>query len=151
MYKRQIQQRYLEACARSKRKDATIPEEWRLVSIREESPKTTEESTKTTEVCDKLKENKIKENKIKESVCVKRAPARTREEEIFENFFKWSEVMAPLSLRFAEPLQFDGFVWLYRKYGGERMKQCAADMHSKEAYKRNRNALNTWKKWIERA
>lgn len=154
---RSIQQRYLEACARSKRKDATIPEEWRLVPIREESPKTTEESEiiteesqKTTEVCDKEKKSKVKENKIKESVCEKRAPARTHEEEIFDKFLKWAEALAPLSLRFAEPLQLDGFVWLYSKYGGKRMKQCAADMHSKEAYKRNRNALNTWKKWIER-
>ena len=155
---RSIQKRYLEACARSKRKDATIPEEWRLLSIREESAKTTEESDiiteeseKTTEVCDKVNKSKVKENKIKESVCEKRAPARTHEEEIFDKFLKWAEALAPLSLRFAEPLQLDGFMWLYRKYGGERMKQCAADMHSKEAFRKNRNALNTWKRWIERA
>lgn len=152
-----IQKRYLEACARAKRKDASISKEWCLIETRKELPIITEECAEireecpnTTEVCDK-ESKESKESKEKERECEDApAPARTPEEEKFEKFIKWAEFYAPLSLAFVEPLSLGNFVWLYKRYGGERMKQCAADLHSKEAYKKNRNALNTWKKWIER-
>lgn len=58
-----IQRRYLDMCARAKRKDAKIPEEWAIIP--EELPKITEEWAIIPEVCDKVK--KIKEKKIKEN------------------------------------------------------------------------------------
>ena len=51
-------------------------------------------------------------------------------------------------LLFQEPLNADEFDWLFKKYGAARLKQCAADIHNKEAYLKNRNALNTFKLWI---
>lgn len=97
--------------------------------------------------------NQINTNQIKssESVCENaHAPTPSREEKIFEDFLGWCSVHAPLSLAFTEPLTLEHFVWLYRKYGGERMKNCASDLHNKEAYKTNRNAMNVWKRWIEK-
>ena len=110
-----------------------------------------EENSKTMAI--KVKKSKVKKSKEKESVCENAhtpTPAPTPEEEKFEKFKIWAEKCAPLSLAFVEPLALDGFCWLYNRYGANRMQRCAADLHSKEAYKKNRNALNTWKKWIER-
>lgn len=78
----------------------------------------------------------------------KRALARTHEEEVFNHFISWCKVYAADSLRFTEPLTLEGFVWLCSKYGAEKMKQCASDLHNKGAYKTNKNALNCWKRWI---
>ena len=78
----------------------------------------------------------------------KRAHALTREEEIFYQFLEWCKVYAVDSLRFTEALTLQGFVWLYTKYGAEKMKQCASDLHNKGAYRTNKNALNCWKRWI---
>lgn len=72
----------------------------------------------------------------------------TQEEEIFKKFQSWLTVYAPTVMLFQEPLDAAGFDWLYKKYGGARLKQCAADIHNKEAYLKNRNALNTFKLWI---
>ena len=106
--------------------------------------------------------NKIKEIKeIKEKECVcENAHTHTRtreEEEIFENleksfesFRNWCDDKAPLANAFAEPLTIEGFRWLYNKYGAERLKQCAADIHNKSAPAKNRNALNTFKKFISK-
>lgn len=100
--------------------------------------------------------NQIKSNtnQIKSNQCVSEknahAPTPSREEEKFKQFNEWCKVHAPLSLAFTEPLTLEHFVWLYRKYGGERMKNCASDLHNKEAYKTNRNAMNVWKRWIEK-
>lgn len=76
--------------------------------------------------------------------------ALTPEEELFEKFISWCKVFAPLSLAFKEPLTLEHFIWLLRNYGAERMKNCASDIHNKEAYKTNRNAMNVWKRWIEK-
>ena len=78
----------------------------------------------------------------------KRALARTHEEEVFNHFISWCKVYAADSLRFTEPLTLEGFVWLCSKYGAEKMKQCASDIHNKGAYRTNKNALNCWKRWI---
>lgn len=69
----------------------------------------------------------------------------TQEEELFKKFQSWLTVYAPTVPLFQEPLDAAGFDWLYKKYGGARLKQCAADIHNKEAYLKNRNALNTFK------
>lgn len=84
-----------------------------------------------------------------ESESDARTPALTREEEKFYQFLEWCRHYAPDSLRFREPLKLQGFLWLYAKYGGQKMKDCASDLHNKEAFKRNKNALNCWKKWIQ--
>jgi hypothetical protein len=84
-----------------------------------------------------------------ESESDARTPTLTREEEKFYQFLEWCRHYAPDSLRFREPLTIHGFLWLYAKYGAQKMKDCASDLHSKEAYKRNKNALNCWKKWIQ--
>lgn len=96
---------------------------------------------------------KIKEiNKEKECVCEESAHthARTKEEEDFESFKNWVQVYAPSVLEFEEPLSMEGFTWLYAKYGAPKLKKCAVDMHSKRANERNRNALNTFKNFIQR-
>ena len=85
-----------------------------------------------------------------ESESDARTPALTREEEKYYQFLEWCRHYAPDSLRFREPLTIQGFLWLYARYGAQKMKDCASDLHSKEAYKRNKNALNCWKKWIEK-
>lgn len=113
-----------------------------------------------TEVCETIpndtlyKSNQINTNQINSNQCVSEknahAPTPTHEEEKFKQFNEWCKVHAPLSLAFTEPLTLEHFVWLYRKYGGERMKNCASDLHNKEAYKTNRNAMNVWKRWIEK-
>ena len=101
----------------------------------------------------KYNTNQINTNQInsnQESVCEKtHTHTPTREEKSFKDFVLWCKAKAPLSLAFTEPLELEHFVWLYRKYGANRMKECASDLHNKEAYKSNRNAMNVWKKWIE--
>ena len=72
----------------------------------------------------------------------------TPEEELFNKFQSWLTVCAPTVLLFQEPLDAVGFDWRFKKYGAARLKQCAADIHNKEAYLKNRNALNTFKLWI---
>lgn len=115
----------------------------------EKQPKTTEKQPKTTyndNVYDNVNVN-VNDN---ESECETRTPTLTHEEKIFNQFLEWCRVYAADSLRFTEPLTLEGFVWLCSKYGAEKMKQCASDLHNKSAYKRNKNALNCWKKWIEK-
>ena len=90
---------------------------------------------------------------VNESVCDKshnNAPTRTltREEKIFHNFIAWCEKNAPLANRFTEPLNFEQFKWLSLTYGGARCQQCAAELHNKEAYKKNRRAITAWKAFI---
>jgi hypothetical protein len=85
-----------------------------------------------------------------ESVCDKshnNAPTHTHAKK-FENFIVWCEAVAPLALLFKEPLTVEDFAWLYDKYGAPKVKQCAADLHNKEAYKKNRRAITAWKAFI---
>lgn len=98
-----------------------------------------------------IKEDNIRENKIKEeSVCEKNVRTHAHTHEGFSKFIRWCEIFAADSLKFEEPLTVEHFLWLHQKYGAEKMKQCASDIHSKGAYKRNKNAMNCWKKWIAR-
>ena len=92
-------------------------------------------------------QNKTKQNKTKQnnSVCDN---AHTHAQEIFEKFIIWCRTNAPLSLEFKEPLTLDHFVWLYEKYGCEKVKRCAVALHNKEAYKRNRRAITAWQNFI---
>lgn len=125
----------------------------------EEMPISSEETGETSEKDaissdrNKIKESKIKERREKESEKEEKkrahSPALSPEEEIFEKFKKWSEHYAPTSMRFTEPLTLEQFLWLNQRYGPAKVKQTASDLHNKEAYKQNRNAMNAWKRWIE--
>ena len=166
---RSIQERYKDMSERTKRK-TTIPKEVLVIpDYSEECGENSEEYAKNSEECgenseeypknsefsqrNKRKENKIKENKNTQSVCENAHPpthSPTREEKLFEEFTFWCEQNARLSLAFIEPLRLDHFVWLLKTYGIVKMRYCASDLHNKEAYKSNRNAMNVWKKWIEK-
>lgn len=104
-----------------------------------------EESANPPTFCPQSKVKKCKEKK--NSVC-ENTHTRTREEELFEDFIKWASQYARLSLAFTEPLTLGNFMWLHTTYGVEKIKECASDLHSKEAYKTNRNAMNAFKRWI---
>lgn len=160
LIRKQLQQdaeQYAEVC--SKRREA-INSRWREKDIQNDTNDTNvynciQEYSKNTNVDnikeDNIREDKIKENKIKEeSVCEKNVRTHTHTHEGFSKFISWCERFAPDSLRFDEPLTVEHFVWLHQKYGADKIKQCASDLHSKGAYKRNKNAMNCWKKWIER-
>ena len=87
-----------------------------------------------------------------ESVCDKshnNAPTHTLTHEGFEKFIDFCRAKAPLSLAFEEQLSVDMFDWLVAKYGLYKVQCCASDLHNKEAYKKNRNANNTYKRWIK--
>ena len=96
------------------------------------------------------KDNDNVNDNDKEGESAAHPPALTQEEEKFYQFLNWCNGCAADSLRFTEPLTLEGFWWLYRKYGAEKLKQCASDLHNKGAYKRNKNALNCYKRWIEK-
>ena len=120
-----------------------------------ETPKKPQENPKKTPhhelgVSDNVNVNvNVNEN---ESVCDKshnNAPTPTHaHEKSFKAFLVWCEAVAPLALEFKEPLSIDDFAWLYNTYGGAKIKQCAADLHNKEAHKSNRRAITAWKKFI---
>lgn len=152
-----IQRRYIEMCKRARRSSANIPEEWRLIT--EVSGKITEECGEITEDCgvtptflDKVKKSKEKKSKEKESECEAHTPAPAHEEnpnlELFKKFLAWCEAYAPTALWFKEPLTLEQFVWLRQRYGAEKIKQCATELHNKEAYTKGRSAIYTWKSWI---
>lgn len=152
-----IQRRYIEMCKRARRSSANIPEEWRLIT--EESGKITEECEEITEDCgatptilDKEKKSKVKKSKEKESECEAHTPAPAHEEnpnlELFKKFLAWCEVYAPTTLWFKEPLTLEQFVWLRQRYSADKIKQCATELHNKEAYAKGRSAIYTWKSWI---
>jgi hypothetical protein len=77
------------------------------------------------------------------------APTHTLTHEGFEKFIDFCRAKAPLSLAFEEQLSVDMFDWLVAKYGLYKVQCCASDLHNKEAYKKNRNANNTYKRWIK--
>ena len=106
------------------------------------------ETTSQVRLGDNVNENEnVNDN---ESVCDKShnsAHAHTHAKK-FENFKIWCEAVAPLSLAFKEPLTVEDFAWLYDKYGAPKVKQCAAELHNKEAHKKNRRAITAWKAFI---
>lgn len=77
------------------------------------------------------------------------APTHTLTHEGFEKFINFCRAKAPLSLAFEEQLSVEVFDWLVAKYGLYKVQCCASDLHNKEAYKKNRNANNTYKRWIK--
>lgn len=105
--------------------------------------------------------NENKNEKVNEKACESESevactpahaptPAFTPEEkDFFSKYQSWLTVNAPTVMLFQEPLRIDQFLWLHRTYGAQRLKQCSADIHNKEAYLRNRNAFNTFKLWIK--
>ena len=118
-------------------------------NARKNNQETTEKQPKTT-YNDNVNVNDNVNDNDKESESDAHPRTLAPEEEKFYQFTEWCRVYAADSLRFTEPLTLEGFWWLYRKYGADKLKQCASDLHNKSAYKRNKNALNCWKKWIEK-
>lgn len=156
-----IQRRYIEMCKRARRTSTNIPEEWRLIT--EESGKITEECGEITEDCgvtptfsDKEKKSKVKESKEKESSVCEDAHTPTPAQEInpdlelFKKFLAWCETYAPTVLWFKEPLTLDQFIWIRQRFSAEKIKQCATELHNKEAYAKGRSAIYTWKNWLNK-
>lgn len=119
------------------------------------TPKGVNENNPKTTPNENVNDNDNVNENVNDNECVsKDAHTRTQEELEMERQFglfgPWCEKHAPLSLSFVEPLTLEQFAWLYKTYGANRMKQCAADLHDKEAYKTHRNAMNCWKSWIKR-
>ncbi len=150
-----IQRRYVEMSKRAKRTTIEIPEDWRIikddaVSIPETLPNTSRNIPETFPP--KEKKSKVKKSKEKESECEAHTPALAHEEnpnlELFKKFCAWCEVYAPTVLWFKEPLTLEQFVWLRQRYSADKIKQCATELHNKEAYAKGRSAIYTWKSWI---
>lgn len=153
-----IQRRYVEMSKRAKRTMIEIPEKWRIIkedcgSIPETFPNT---SRSIPEIFPpKEKESKEKESKEKESECEKtHTHVHAQEEspnlELFKKFTAWCEAFAPTVLWFKEPLTLEQFLWISERYSVGKIKQCAMEMHNKEAYAKGRSAIYTWKSWIAR-
>lgn len=150
-----IQHRYVEMSKRAKRTTIEIPEDWRIikedaVSIPETFPNTSRNIPET--FLPKEKKSKVKKSKEKESECEAHTPAPAHEEnpnlELFKKFLAWCEVYAPTTLWFKEPLTLEQFLWLSQRYSADKIKQCATELHNKEAYAKGRSAIYTWKSWI---
>ena len=86
---------------------------------------------------------------VNESVCEKNAPAHTHAKK-FQEFIKWCEAVAPLAIKFKEPLTVEHFAWLYDTYGATKLKQCATELHNKEASLKNRRAITAWKAFMQK-
>ena len=130
-------------------------------SSRNQSPANANDGKQTqpnaSDICDSKPYNNNNNNNNNNNIdnnseCDNNAPTHTLtpEEEIFHNFIAWCEKNAPLANRFTEPLDFEQFKWLSLTYGGARCQQCAAELHNKEAYKKNRRAITAWKAFIEK-
>lgn len=150
-----IQRRYVEMSKRAKRTTIEIPEDWRIIkddaeSIPETLPNTSRNIPET--FLPKEKKSKEKKSKEKESECEAHTPALAHEEnpnlELFKKFCAWCEVYAPTVLWFKEPLTLEQFIWLRQRYSADKIKQCATELHNKEAYAKGRSAIYTWKSWI---
>ena len=74
----------------------------------------------------------------------------THEEQIFNNFISWCEEHAPSVNKFREPLTLDQFVWLATTYKTPLLKRCAAELHNKDAHKKNVRAITAWKSFMEK-
>lgn len=154
-----IQRRYVEMSKRAKRTTIEIPEKWRIITedsanIPETLPNT---SRNIPEIfLPKEKKSKVKESKEKESsVCEEtRTPTPAQEInpdlELFEKFTAWCEAYAPTVLWFKEPLTLDQFIWIRQRFSAEKIKQCATELHNKEAYAKGRSAIYTWKTWLNK-
>lgn len=152
-----IQRRYVEMSKRAKRTTIEIPEKWRIITedsanIRETFPNTSRNIPET--FLPKEKKSKEKESKEKESSVCEEAHAPTPAQEInpdlelFKKFTAWCEAYAPTVLWFKEPLTLDQFIWIRQRFSAEKIKQCATELHNKEAYAKGRSAIYTWKTWL---
>lgn len=153
-----IQRRYLEMCKKCRRSDARIPEKWAIIT--EEMPKTTEELPNTPTITaitteempktlPKIKESKIKENKREGDNAPAPASPDFEEDNLFKKFTRWCEFYAPLAIQFKEPLTEEQFMGLYQKHGAAKLKQCALDLHNKEACLTMRSAIISWNKYLK--
>lgn len=102
----------------------------------------------TTPLKEKEKEKEIE--KEKESECVKSAHthAHTQEDFVLQNFEKWCSQFAPTLLEFAEPMTAIQLDELRKKNSDSKIKECAAQVHNKSAYQKNRSAFLTMRKWM---
>lgn len=132
-----IQRRYLEMCKKCRRSDARIPEKWAIIT--EEMPKT----------LPKIKESKIKENKREGDNAPAHASPDFEEDNLFKKFTRWCERYAPLAIQFKEPLTEEQFMGLHQKHGAGKLKQCALDLHNKEACLTMRSAIISWNKYLK--
>lgn len=98
--------------------------------------------------CETMQSNQINSNQINSNQECVRGVARTHAQEVFDKFQDWCESNARLANAFVEPLTLEHFVWLSQTYGTARLKQCASELHNKEAYKKNRRAITAWKAFI---
>lgn len=157
-----IQRRYIEMSKRAKRTSILIPENWRIIE------ETTEDDTNVSanipeyfpntsrnipeDFLPKEKKRKVKESKVKESVCEEtHTPTHTQEDlnlEFLKKFNAWCEVYAPTTLNFKEPLTSEQFRHLRSQYTNDKIKQCAKEMHNKDAASKCRNAFYTWRDWL---
>lgn len=88
---------------------------------------------------------------VNESVCDKsHNNAHAHAQEIFEKFISWCEENAPSVNRFKEPLTLEHFIWLASTYKTPQLKRCAAELHNKEAYKKNVRAITAWKSFMSK-
>ena len=118
----------------------------------QENPKITPNKPQENPYNDNVNDNDNVNVNDNESVCDKshnNAPTHTLTHEVFEKFIDFCRAKAPLSLAFEEQLSVEVFDWLVAKYGLYKVQCCASDLHNKEAYKKNRNANNTYKRWIK--
>lgn len=154
-----IQRRYVEMSKRAKRTTIEIPEKWRIITedsanIPETFPNTSRNIPET--FLPKEKKSKVKESKEKESSVCEEAHTPTPAQEInpdlelFKQFLAWCEAYAPTVLWFKEPLTLDQFIWIRQRFSAEKIKQCATELHNKEAYAKGRSAIYTWKTWLNK-
>ena len=77
------------------------------------------------------------------------APPLTHEELVLVGFNNWCLEYTPTLLQFAEPMTAAQIASLRQKYSDSQIKECAAQMHNKNAFQNNRSAYLTMRKWIK--
>lgn len=103
----------------------------------------------------KKESKESKESRESNSAC---AGAHTHEaqpltphsqlDSVLLNFEKFCTAYAPTLLQFQEPMTAQQLDWLRKRYNDQLIKECAAQMHNKNANATNRSAFLTMKKWI---
>ena len=120
----------------------------------QENPKKTPRKPQENPYNDNVNDNVNVNDNDNESVCDKshktHAHTLTHEEQIFQNFISWCDENAPSVNKFREPLTLDQFVWLASTYKTPLLKRCAAELHNKDAHKKNVRAITAWKSFMSK-
>ena len=90
----------------------------------------------------------VNENVEREADVDTSAPPLTHEELVLIGFNNWCLEYTPTLLQFAEPMTASQIASLRQKYSDSQIKECAAQMHNKNAFQNNRSAYLTMRKWI---